>query len=191
MRNGPFKYAVAPPLAALRLLKRLAKNSRGAAAVEFALIMVPLFALILASLQTAIIFFVGQTLQSVAEQVGRTVMTGAVQDAGLTKTQFIANVTSACKKATILVCGNVMVDVQSASSFSAVDTTGLAPTYSKSGTPSFTGTYSPGNPGDIVILRLMYDWPVFGGPLGIGLVNQPNGTHLLVGTTVFKNEPYQ
>jgi hypothetical protein len=36
----------------------------------------------------------------------------------------------------------------------------------------------------------MYDWPVFGGPLGLGLANQGNGTFLMVGTAVFKTEPY-
>jgi hypothetical protein len=35
----------------------------------------------------------------------------------------------------------------------------------------------------------MYNWPVFG-PAGLGLANQPGGSHLLVAVTVFKNEPF-
>jgi Flp pilus assembly protein TadG len=188
MRNGPLKHASAPHPAAPQFLKRLAKNTRGAAAVEFALIMVPLFALILASLQTAIIFFEGQALQTAAEQAGRQLMTGSVQTAGYSQSQFINN--TVCPAAATFICGNIMVDVESASSFSSVNTNTITPVYNKSGTVTNTWSYNPGNPGDIVILRLMYSWPIFGGPLGFGLANQSNGGFLLVGTTVFKNEPY-
>ena len=50
--------------------------------------------------------------------------------------------------------------------------------------------YSTGNPGDILIVRIMYSWPVIASPLMPGLANQPNGNHLLVATSVFKTEPY-
>ena len=53
-----------------------------------------------------------------------------------------------------------------------------------------TWSYKPGAAGDIVIIRVMYDWPVVGGPMALGLANQSNGTRLLVGTAVIKNEPY-
>jgi hypothetical protein len=53
------------------------------------------------------------------------------------------------------------------------------------------GAYSPGNAGDIVIMRVLYDWPMIGGPLALGLANQPDGGHLMVATAVFKNEPFQ
>ena len=44
--------------------------------------------------------------------------------------------------------------------------------------------------GDVVIMRVMYGWPIVGGPFAFGLSNQPNGTFLLIATAVFKNEPY-
>jgi len=51
-------------------------------------------------------------------------------------------------------------------------------------------SYSPGNPGDIVVVQVMYQWPVVLGPLGFNLSNVGNGNRLLVSTAVFKNEPY-
>ncbi len=39
-------------------------------------------------------------------------------------------------------------------------------------------------------MRVMYGWPIVGGPFAFGLSNQPNGTFLLIATAVFKNEPY-
>ena len=82
-----------------------------------------------------------------------------------------------------------MVDVESYPSFSVVSTTSPTITYNGSGNVTNSWSYSPGNPGDIVIVRIMYEWPIYGGPLGVILRNQSNGTRLLMGTTVLKNEP--
>ncbi|MFI4933057.1 MAG: TadE/TadG family type IV pilus assembly protein [Caulobacterales bacterium] len=171
------------------VLRRLTVSDKGATAVEFALLMAPLFALILASLQLAIIFFTGQTLQTVAIASGRELMTGTVQKAGDTKAQFK---TIVCNNApSIFQCGNLMVDVQSAGAYSSINTSPLTVTYNGAGAVTNTWSYSPGGPGDIVIMRVMYNWPIVGGPFAVGLANQANGSHLLVATTVFKNEPYQ
>jgi hypothetical protein len=51
--------------------------------------------------------------------------------------------------------------------------------------------YNPGSPGQIVVVRAMYQWPVFLGPLGFNLSNLANGDRLLMATATFKNEPYQ
>ncbi len=171
-----------------RSIARLARNQDGAAAVEFALVMAPLIAIILASLQVAIIFSYDQALQSVGEKSARQLMTGSAQNANLSQSQFQ---TTVCGYASaVFNCSNIMIDVQSASSFSGINTSALTPTYNSSGAPTNSWSYSPGNPGDIVIMRLMYNWPVIGGPLVPGLANQSNGSRLLVATSVFKNEPY-
>jgi hypothetical protein len=95
-------------------------------------------------------------------------------------------------------CSGLIVDIESASSFSGLNPATITPTYQANGTPvANQGQYSLGNPGDAVILRVMYSWPIFGGPLAIGLANQITGTgtsataaRLLSATVVFKNEPY-
>ncbi len=50
--------------------------------------------------------------------------------------------------------------------------------------------YNPGGPGDIVMLRLYYQYPVFVNLLGFNLSNLNGGLNLLAATAVFKNEPY-
>jgi len=168
-------------------IRRFWTNRDGAAALEFAIVSIPLFALILASLQTAIVFFENEALQTATYKAARQLMTGNAQEAGMSQSQF-QNVV--CGYAPSFTCGNIMVDVESASSFSSISTSPLQPTYNGSGQVTSTWTYSPGGPGDIVIIRVMYDWPVVGGPLGFNLGTQANGTYLLVGTAVIKNEPY-
>ena len=51
-------------------------------------------------------------------------------------------------------------------------------------------TTSPGNGGDIVVVRAYYEWPVFVRLLGNDLSTLSNGTHLLVATAAFRNEPF-
>ncbi len=169
-------------------VREFARNGAGATAVEFALLMAPLIAIVLAALQTAIIFAYDQALQSVTQTAARQLMTGRVQTSNLTQAQFQSAV---CGYASPLFqCGGLMVDVESGSTFSAISTASLTPTYDSSGSVTNTWSYKPGAAGDIVIIRVMYDWPVVGGPMALGLANQSNGTRLLVGTAVIKNEPY-
>ena len=160
---------------------------RGATAVEFALLSIPLIALILFTLQLAIVSFYDQALQTATEQAARQLMVGSAQNSGLTQAQFK---TAVCAKASMFTCSGLMVDVQSASAFSQVSTSSLSPTYDASGNVTNSWTYSPGAAGDVVIMRVMYGWPIVGGPFAFGLSNQPNGTFLLIATAVFKNEPY-
>jgi hypothetical protein len=51
-------------------------------------------------------------------------------------------------------------------------------------------TYNPGGPGDIVVVRLFYQWPVYVALLGFDLQNMAGGKRLLIATAAFRNEPY-
>jgi Flp pilus assembly protein TadG len=173
------------------MIRRFNRDDKGATAVEFALIAIPLVSLIFAALQTSIIFVFDQALQTATQKAARQLMTGSAQTSNLTKDQFksivCANLPSQFN------CANLLVDVEASSSFSTVSTSPVTLTYNPDGTVSNAAalSYNPGNPGDIVIMRAMYDWPVLGGPLGVGLANQPDGGRLMIATAVFKNEPYQ
>jgi hypothetical protein len=50
--------------------------------------------------------------------------------------------------------------------------------------------YSPGSAGDIVVVRLFYQWPLFVTGLGYNISNLTGSKRLLVATAAFKNEPY-
>ena len=63
--------------------------------------------------------------------------------------------------------------------------TAQAITYDSKGKVTNAFSFTPGAAGDIVVVKVLYNWPVFG-PAGLGLSNQPNGDHLLA-VAVFKN----
>ena len=50
--------------------------------------------------------------------------------------------------------------------------------------------YTPGGAGDIVVVRLFYQWPLFVTGLGYDIANLADSKRLLSATVVFRNEPF-
>ncbi|HEY6259115.1 MAG TPA: TadE/TadG family type IV pilus assembly protein [Xanthobacteraceae bacterium] len=168
--------------------KGFASREDGAATLEFAIVAAPFIGLLVATLQTTLAFFAGQVLESAVADSSREIMTGSAQNANMDQNAFASEV---CKKVQALfTCGNLMVDVQTASSFTAANTAVPSLTFDGKGNVTNNWAFQPGNPGDIVVMRVMYQWPVFLGPLGVSLSTESNGNLLLMATAVFKNEPY-
>lgn len=165
-------------------MKRFVRNQDGVAAVEFALIAIPFFALLLAIFEIAFVILAQQVLQTAVTKSARLIMTGQAQTQSMTATQFQQNV---CANVTILSCGSVYVNVQKFTSFSTISP--LNPLQSgnfNSGSLS----YNTGTPGDIMLVQVFYQLPVFVTPLGLNLSNMNGNMRLLVATAVFRNEPY-
>ncbi|TPG22715.1 pilus assembly protein [Sphingomonas koreensis] len=176
----------------VRGVRTLARDRRGATIIEFALVAAPFIALILATIQTSLVFFAQQCLETVAEETARDLVTGAAQKQGLTQEEFAS---TACKNlmrtAAFLKCTNLMVDVQTADSFADIDLAPPTVSYNDNGTPKNNWQYHPGDAGSIVVMRTMYLLPVVGGPLGFNLATAGNGKRLLIATSVFKSEPFK
>jgi Flp pilus assembly protein TadG len=177
----------------LRPFNRLAPSESGATAVEFGLVAAPFLALLVALLQTAMVFFAGRVLDEITDQASRYIMTGQAQKANMTQAGFqnylCTGTNTAGLVSTLFTCSNFMINVQNYSSFSSANTSPPALTFNN-GNVSNTWTWSPGNRSDIVVVQVMYQWPIVLGPLGFNLSNISNGKRLLVSTAVFKNEPY-
>ncbi|MGJ5179060.1 TadE/TadG family type IV pilus assembly protein [Bradyrhizobium oligotrophicum] len=163
------------------------RDSRAATAVEFALVAAPFLALIIALLQTFLVFFAQELLEAVVRQSGRLVMTGQVQAQNLDKDAFKQKV---CDQVRIFfTCDGLMVDMQVATAWSSANTATPTLTFDSHGAVTNVWQYKPGSAGDIVVLRVMYVWPVMLGPLGFNLSNLSNGNRLIMASAAFQNEP--
>ena len=183
-----FTQRLARCVSRLRSYDNFIGEQRGAAAVEFALVAAPFLALLLALLQTTLVFFAGRVLDETTEEASRYILTGQAQTSNMTQSGFA---TWVCGNTFALFnCNNFMINVQNYASFAGANTGAPTLTFDSKGQVSNTWTWSPGNPGDIVVVQVMYQWPVYLGPLGFSLANLANGNRLLVSTAVFKNEPY-
>jgi Flp pilus assembly protein TadG len=167
----------------------LARNENGGTAVEFGLVAAPFIALLVALFQTALVFLAGRELDQATAAASRYVLTGQAQNSSMTPAQFTSWVCGYLSA--LFSCSNLMVNVQTYSSFSAVSTSAPTLTYNAQGQVTNTWTYAPGGPGEIVVVQVMYQWPVVLGPLSFNLSNLANGDRLLMSTAVFQNEPYQ
>lgn len=170
---------------AARAWRRLRRDQDGAAAVEFALVATPFLALIFAIIESAIVLFAGQVLETAVVDSARLIMTGQAQAASMTQAQFKQQV---CSRITGLFdCANgIYVDVKSFSSFTAVTISN--PVQNGNFVNNFT--YSPGNAGDVVVVRLYYLYPVYVSLLGLNLADVSGGKRLIAATAAFRNEPF-
>jgi Flp pilus assembly protein TadG len=148
----------------------------------------PFLALLFAIMETAMVFFAGQALETAAADSARLIMTGQAQTQSFDQARFRQAVCDTTYR--FFNCGSdLLVDVKSYPSFATVDVS--KPTIDGSGNVQ-TGNfgYAPGGPGDIVVVRVMYQWPVFVSLFGLNLSDVSGGKRLLMSTVAFRNEPY-
>jgi Flp pilus assembly protein TadG len=181
-----------------RIFRRFARQQDGAAAVEFAIVAVPFLGLLFAILETAMVFFSGQTLEATLASSARLILTGQAQTTDFktsapattpwTKEEFK---TAVCARlSSMFDCSKLYVSVDTVANFASADTS----------TPVADGKltvdtnalpYNTGNPGDIVVVSIYYEWPIAVTLLNTHISNLGGDKRLLLATSVFRNEPYK
>jgi len=168
--------------------RRLVRNQDGVAAVEFGLVAAPFLALLFAISELGLVFFAGQTLETATADASRLILTG--QAVGFDATQFKGEV---CKRLYAMF-GNpssctskLMVQVQNLQK-----TFGDLPPKPKP--DPVTGkypddAYDGGGPGCVIVVRVMYVWPVYA-TMFFNISDVAPGKRLLMATAAFRNEPY-
>ena len=167
--------------------RRFIRQQDGATAVEFAMVAAPFLAMVFAIIETALVFFAGQALETAGADSARLIMTGQAQTQGYDQAKFKQAV---CARIYGLFdCTNgLYVDVKNYTTFSSINTTKPVDSNGNLQTNSFG--YQPGGPGSIVVVRLMYQWPVYVSLLGLNLADSAGSKRLLMSTVAFRNEPY-
>jgi Flp pilus assembly protein TadG len=178
-----------------RLRRRLAlfrRKDDGAAAVEFALVAMPFFALLFAILETALTFWSTQVLETAVANASRRLYTGQFQQGN---DQAAADISAKFKDE---VCKHVpaLFACTRDSAFLHVDVRKFTPGSSppdmlkdKQVEASSFG-YQPTKANEIVMVRVALEYPVFVSMLNSNVPNLANGKRLLVSTATFRNEPF-
>jgi Flp pilus assembly protein TadG len=181
---------------------KFARAERGATAVEFGLICVPLFMLICGTMELGGVFLVMTTLDTATESAARTIRTGQFQQgSAVAKADFK---TLVCKNTTWLqssCSSDAYVEAQTFASYATMaanqpvvtqplNTTDPALNQQQINTKLATTCFTPGKPGDIVLVRVYYRWKLFTPGLDGALDNIGGGVRLITSTTAFRNEPY-
>jgi Flp pilus assembly protein TadG len=170
-----------------RFLARFARANRGATAVEFAIVCLPLLALVFGIIELATVILVTTTLESATETAGRMIRTGEFQtSAANTRADFKGLVCARMSWLTNQCNTGLTVDVRVFNNFQT-----LAANQPMTGQNfnAASACFAAGQPGDIVLVRTYFAWPLFA-PLLSLMDNMGNGDRLITFATAFRNEPY-
>lgn len=176
----------APVRRRFAFIRRFRRNDEGVAAVEFAFVAGPFLFLLFAIIEVAMVFFAGQVLETATSSASRLILTGQAQQQNFDRTAFKNEI---CRQTNVLMdCGGIGVDVRTYASFNAANQT--RPTDSSGAVNYGSMTYNAGAGGDIVVVRVVYQWPVLMPSFGMQVGDLPNGKRLLMATAAFRNEPF-
>jgi Flp pilus assembly protein TadG len=164
-----------------RAARRLIRRERGNPAIEFARVAGPLLLLVSGTLETAMILFSGAVLDGSALDAARQIRTGQAQATANLLQTFKDQLCSS--RMGDVDCAQIVFDVRSYTNFASAT---LPPLYDQNGQPLAT-SFSPGNSGQIVVVRAAYLWSYM-----TPFVSQAYGhsTQQITSTVVFRNEPF-
>jgi len=153
-----------------RSLRGFGRNRHGSAVVEFAIIAPIFFALIFAIIETAMVFFAGQLLETAVQDTGRAFYTSQTVTATGLNTALCNQVTTLMDCATTKLCLDVRTFAKGAAIAlpSVVDASG-----------NYTCLIQLPDTGSTdvtVVVRGYYQWPLFVTGLGYNIANIQRGT---------------
>jgi len=183
MRNGGNRLA--------REVRRFASHDVAGVASEFVFVGPVIIAVILATIQVGLVFVAKAYLETGAEEAARTVLTNNAVTVSnnvtspMTQAQFQAAV---CAQLPALFnCSNLIVELEPLPSGTA-SVSSLIPQFKSDGTLVNPVAYQSGTSGQLMFLLVAYEWPVYGGILGLNFGTLGNGTLLMTSTQIFKIE---
>ncbi|HXY59625.1 MAG TPA: TadE family protein [Methylocystis sp.] len=189
-------------------LARILSDAGGAVAIEFGFVAPALLFTMIAIFQIGYTYFGLAGLDAASRAGARAIMTGSVQQAGMTSAQFISNVICPNLPSTMR-CSSVVVNVSvvlsnptplglTSSTTAASLPAAAEPTNyynyvasNDSGlifpsTTQASDTFCPGFAGDIVMVQVLYPAPLF-----TRILNSANASSLWeMSTSTFMNEPF-
>jgi len=163
--------------------KNFGKNEAGVTAVEFALIAPPFFALLMGVFEVGLIFFSSSILENAVAESARLVRTGQAQSGNFTKAKFKKSV---CDNLTMFDCKKLVINVETFTNFGNVN---LSQPLDNNGKLKKSFPFSMGGGGDVVLVRVFYEWGLMAPGLSL-MKNMGTGNRLLSAVQVFRNEPF-
>ncbi len=163
------------------------RDEDGAVAVEFGILAIPFFLIIVAILETAVIFLASQALDNAVGDSVRLIRTGQAQEAGFTMTDFRQELCN--RNVGLLDCDKIKIRVRVLEDFNAASID--LPIDPDDGSWVIVEQYDDGVGNDIIIAETYYLWPTFLDFFGFNMTSiEGTNKRLLGAARVWKNEPF-
>lgn len=173
------------------------KSNDGTAAIEFALLALPFFMILLAILEQGVFFLANRLIDIGVYQAAREIKTGQIRggETGMSEADFRS---ALCEKMVMRIfdCNGLAIDVTQIGSW---DNPPAQPEYNPDGSvDQSTLGFAPGGKSTVNVIRVFYDWPTVldwqrfgqGSAYSQKITAFKNGTRRIVGSAAFLNEPY-
>jgi Flp pilus assembly protein TadG len=167
-----------------KIIKRFKSDEEGVTAIEFGMLALPFFALLMALVETSLMFFAGQVLESSVDDVARKIRTGQL-DQSLTAEQLREEICDA--SALLFDCNGINIDMQVVATYADL---GDTPEPEDGAIDPSDFTFTPAGPQQIVMVTIMTEWPVYTNYLQSYFSELSNGNAVLNAVAVFRTEPY-
>lgn len=173
----------------MRVLGTWLRGNRGTTAVEFSLVGIPFILMIIGTIEMSLMFTAQSLLQEATYTAARQIRTGQIQNGGSGSPQDAFR-KSICDFASILIpCDRIQFQVQELPSFG--DAEKLPPaSFDGDGNLEDQG-FDPGGVSDIVLVRVIYNYPILTPMMQPLLSNNGRFTFTMMSTIVMQNEPYE
>jgi len=180
------KYRRCDRASRAKALRYFLRSRDAVTAIEFAVIAIPFFMLIIGIIEVGLLFWAGYELENATAAAARLVRTGRAQTLGYTVSQLRSQL---CQNVVILTSCNskLQISVQTFSTFAGIT---VPSPVNQNGALQTSFTYAPGAPGSIVLFTTFYPWPLATPLTSSLLANLAGGNYLLQSTFAFRNEPY-
>lgn len=182
-----------------RLLGRFFRNRKGTASIEFAILALPFFVVIFASLETFVAFYGDQLLANATENIARKIRTGQITLSTTNEAQFRQafcdeiSVLMKCSSTEVATPSKLYLDVRAVTDLSQFPV--AIPRKAGSTDVDTSGfRFNPGGSGTFNVLRAYYRWSVTADLVRPYVTNlRPAGSsmpsdYLMVATATFRNE---
>lgn len=166
------------------------QNREGAAAVEFAMVALPFFVLILAILEIALVLSVSAILEAATLSSARLVRTGQITQQ-MTKDDFKNEICARMGPFSGACLRNILIDVRPVTGFS--DPLVVPPISDGPDGPHYDEdktVFNKGNARDLMLVRVWYHQPTMTPFLNQAMSRVGKQGTYLHATSAFRNEPY-
>ncbi len=173
-----------------RLLRGWVPDARGSAAVEFAMLGLPFFAILGVVFQAGLHILTQQSLDDAVDRAARALFTGEFQTEadGTPATDRMRSLM--CRSLRFANCADLKLDVTSSATFASASQTQPYDDKAKNWNTAFGKTFTCPT-GDVVVsITAAVPATLYFSLLMPSGQPMPNGRQLLVSTAIFRSEPY-
>ncbi|GAB5387659.1 MAG: hypothetical protein Alpg2KO_06270 [Alphaproteobacteria bacterium] len=160
------------------------RDEDGVTAIEFGLVATPFFVIIIAIIETSLMFFNATLLEGAVSDASRAIRTGEVASQGDPQDAFRETV---CDTVLTLPCDELLFEVRAFDDFGTAAT--AEPTYDDDGNLVPAG-FNTGSGNQVIVARVTHNYQFITPLVGAVIAGNADSRIPLSAVAIFRNEPF-